>query len=650
MRFFAAVFLLPFSLSLSFFSAPLFADSLAAETQYLAAREAFRVGDRAKLERAAAALDKHELRPYADYWRLRLDLNTVDPAAIRHFLQANNATYLAEKLRADWLKQLGKKQEWAEFDAEYPKLVQPDQELICHALQSRWQKGDASMAEEARTLWFSLVEPPAACLDVLETLVIDKRVGVDDVWARVRRQFEANRPGNARYSLNWLPQSQTPGDKELAAVTDTPMPWLAKQSPKTLESRKGRELVALAISRIARNDPRMAAGQLQKFAPHLQAAEKNWAWSVIGWQAAFRHMDEALEWFARAGNTPLSDELIQWKVRAALRRQDWASVNANIAAMPPALAEQPAWIYWQGRALQAAGRNEEARPLYAKIAGQPNFYGNLADAALGNPVRLPAQATPPTSDEMLRVMGNPGLQRALTLLRLDQRIDGVREWNWGLRGMSDRELLAAATLAKHDGVFDRAIAAADRTRNEHDYALRYLAPFADQVRPAAQKQALDDAWVYGLMRQESRFVTAAKSSAGASGLMQLMPATARWVAKKIGLKDYHHGQVTDVDTNLLLGTSYLRLVLESLDNHPVLASAAYNAGPGRARKWRAETPMEAAIYTENIPFTETRDYVKKVISNAVYYAALFEGRPQSIQSRLGTISPRGGEVKNGDLP
>ena len=171
------------------------------------------------------------------------------------------------------------------------------------------------------------------------------------------------------------------------------------------------------------------------------------------------------------------------------------------------------------------------------------------------------------------------------------------------------------------------------------------------MRPAAKSQSLDDAWVYGLMRQESRFVTNAKSSAGASGLMQLMPATAKWVARKIGLKDFHQGQVNDTETNLLLGTTYMRMVMESLDNHPVLASAAYNAGPGRARKWRADRPLEGAIYAETIPFNETRDYVKKVMSNSVYYSALFDGKPQSIKSRLGVIGPRSGvDPKAEELP
>ncbi len=380
---------------------------------------------------------------------------------------------------------------------------------------------------------------------------------------------------------------------------------------------------------------------MQRIEDKLQAGEKGWAWSQIGWQAAFRHMDEALPWFAKAGDAPLSDEVAQWKVRAALRAQAWGVVRATIEKMPPALAEQAPWIYWLGRSYKAGGQTEAANNLFLKIAGQPNFYGNLADEELGRVITTPPKAESPTSEELSTMADVPGVRRTLALLRLDMRVEGVREWNWVLRGMGDRELLAAAEVANRAGFYDRAIAAADRTRNEHDYSLRYLSPYSEQVRPAASNQSLDDAWVYGLMRQESRFVTNAKSTVGASGLMQLMPATAKWVAKKIGLRDYHHGQVNDTEVNVLLGTSYMRLVMESLDNHPVLASAAYNAGPGRARKWRAaDRELEGAVYAETIPFTETRDYVKKVMSNSVYYAALFNEAPQSIKSRLGVIGPR----------
>jgi len=629
----AAALLLLFS-----FLSPL-AGAAPGDDLILSARDATRSGDRLRLERIAGLVHDHLLASYIDYWRLQLELkDDVEPARVRAFLDANRGSYLAEKVRGEWLKQLGKQQQWALFDAEFPALLRPDQEVQCYALQSRRLHGDATMLDEAAPLWLSLTDTPEACYPVLEALIIEKRVLADDVWARIRLLIETKRLSGARYAMNYLPQSQTPTPATAKAVTDSPLKWLVKTSPST--DRMYRELAALAIARIARNDPRMAAEQLEKIESRLQPDEKGWAWSQIGWQAAQRHMDEALDWYLRAGNVPMSDDVGQWKVRAALRAQDWGAVRAAIEKMPPALAEQPTWTYWLGRAYRAGGRTAEADTLFARVAGQPHFYGNLADEELGRTVTPPPKTIPPRAEELASIESRTGIQRALALFNLDLRTEGVREWNWALRGMNDRELLAAAAVANRAGVYDRAISAADRTRDEHDYTLRYLSPFSDQVRPAARTQALDDAWVYGLMRQESRFVTNAHSSAGASGLMQLMPATARWVAKKIGLTDYHHGQVNDTETNLLLGTSYMRMVMESLDNSPVLASAGYNAGPGRARRWMSERPLEGAVYAETIPFNETRDYVKKVMSNSLYYSVLFNGRPESLKERLGTIGPR----------
>ncbi|MEI7612991.1 MAG: transglycosylase SLT domain-containing protein [Betaproteobacteria bacterium] len=647
MKFLHSVFLLTFPLLVTLAAAA----PSDLDERFLAARDAVRAGDRAKLERIAPELQSYELVAYIEYWRILLDISTVDSTTVKAFLARYENSYLGEKLRSDWLKQLGRQLRWAEFDAEYPSLLQPDQELSCYALQSRRLRGDATMLDEATPLWLSLIEPPNSCYPVLEALILEKRVLADGVWARIRRQFEANKMAAARYSMNYLPPSQTPSDKLAVAVVDRPMPWLVGLTVSMSGSRMNRELAVLAISRIARNDVRMAAERLEKIESQLQAGEKGWAWSQIGWQAAQRHMPEALEWFRKAGDVPLSDEVAQWKVRAALRAQDWGVVRSTIDNMQRSLAEQPAWIYWQGRAYHAGGRLEEANKLFAKIGGQPNFYSNLADEELGIPLVAPPKAKLISREEIAKVAANPGLQRSLALLRIGMRTEGVREWNWALRGMSDRELLAASDIAHRAGVYDRAIAAADRTKTEHDYSLRYLSPYSEQVRPAAKNQAIDDAWVYGLMRQESRFVTNAKSTVGASGLMQLMPATAKWVARKIGLKDFHQGQVNDTETNVLLGTTYMRLVLESLDNHPVLASAAYNAGPGRARKWRADVPLEGAIYAETIPFNETRDYVKKVMSNSVYYSTLFDGKPQSIKSRLGVVRARSdGEAKGEELP
>jgi soluble lytic murein transglycosylase len=186
-------------------------------------------------------------------------------------------------------------------------------------------------------------------------------------------------------------------------------------------------------------------------------------------------------------------------------------------------------------------------------------------------------------------------------------------------------------------MYDRAIGAAEKTVSQHDLSLRYLAPYRANLQVHIREHGLDEAWVYGLMRQESRFTTSAKSEVGAAGLMQIMPSTARWAANKLGLKSYRNALIQQLDTNLRLGTYYMKAILSQSENSPVLASAAYNAGPMRALQWRGDLPMEGAIYTETIPFEETRDYVKKVMSNSVYYAAQFGDPPRSLKQRLGIV-------------
>ena len=641
---------LPVLITCLFVAFPVFAQD-SRDTNFLYARDAFRAGDRNKLERNAAMIGNHELAPYVENYQLRMNMDQGDYSSLRSFFERYEKSYVAEKLRADWIRWLGKRGIWPEVDAEFPKLIAPDADVKCFAQQARLARNDKTALDEAEKNWLSQLEPPEACQPVLEALIWEKRVLADDVWARTRRQFEANRVNWAKQTMFYLPPSQTPETRAVDAVIASGPGYLARQPGNWYATRPGRELAAIAIQRISPNDPRFAADELEKIQSRLQESEKQWAWSQVGLQAAKRHMPETLDWYAKAGNAPLSDDGYQWKVRAALRAHEWGVVHKTIEAMPPTLAALPEWVYWLGRALKAGGRTTDADALFEKIAGQPNFYGNLADEELGRSVMPPPKARAVTNEEQMAARQNPGVKRAMTFFRLEMRTEGVREWNWSLRGMDDRQLLAAADLAKRNQIWDRAITAADKTTSEHDYSLRFLSPYGEQVRPAAQNQSLDDAWVYGLMRQESRFITSAKSNVGASGLMQLMPATAKWVAKKIGLRDYSHSQVNNTETNVLLGTSYMRLVMENLDNHPVLASAAYNAGPGRAKKWRADRPLEGAIYAETIPFSETRDYVKKVMSNSVYYSVLFTGQPDSLKKRLGTVAPRSADpLKDRDLP
>lgn len=642
-----------FALTLAFVSLNTLAQPTAStdDQRFLAAREAFRKGNATELHDAANRLNKaHPLAIYAENYRLRNLMARDDTAGIGEFLDHHDGSYVAERLRADWLRWLAKNKQWSEVDREFSRLRAPTADDLCVHQQARWALGDQRVLDQIQPRWLDLLEPSADCQPVIDILANSGRIDTETLWARARLQIEINRISAARRTLDYLPASQQPDGKALNTASSNAMSYLAKLPDSANRPRQHRELIAIAIRYLAANDPLQAATQLERRKNQLQASERLWAWSQIALQGARKHHPETLDWYAKAGNTPLSEENHQWKVRAALRQQAWGAVRNAIEDMPNELAARPEWVYWLGRSYKAGGRQTEAETLFQRIAGQAHFYGNLADEELGRQIKPPARSQPLSEPELQAARQNPALQRALTMLRLDMRIEGVREWNWALRGMSDRQLLAAAELARQNQVWDRAINTAERTREEHDYSLRFLAPFAEQIRPAARQQSIDDAWVYGLMRQESRFITNARSSVGASGLMQLMPATAKWVAKKIGLNNFSLDQVNDTEVNVLLGTSYMRIVMESLDNHPVLASAAYNAGPGRARRWRADTPLEGAIYAETIPFSETRDYVKKVMSNAVYYTHEFNGRPDSLKARLGIIKPSNNDASPGSYP
>ncbi|MBL0283177.1 MAG: lytic transglycosylase domain-containing protein [Zoogloea sp.] len=616
------------------------------DERILLAKDAARTGDRNRLALNAPPTG-HVLDPYPEYWALSNQLaraGDVDFERIRDFLQRNAGSWAAEKLRSEWLRNLGKRGEFGPLLAEYPKLEQPEQDIKCYHYQARLYSGDPALLEEVRPLWFSLVDTPASCIPVLQALVSEGLISPDETWGRVRRLMEAKRNAGARAVANWLPADQQPAPSDLDKAAANPSTWLDRMPANFAASRQGRELVLVALARLARDDPQGAYARYLGLNERLPAPDRSYALGQIAWQAATKLMPDANAWFRAVGDTPMSEEQAAWRVRAALRAGDWKTVKAAVEAMPAELRNQPDWTYWLGRAEAALGNREVSRKAFERIAGHPTFYSILADEELGRTFTLPKKARAISSDEFEQTRQAPGIQRALALFRLDMRTEAAREWNWTMRNQDDRFLIAAAQLAQQLGVYDRAINAADRTRSEHDYSLRYLAPYRDRIEPNARQRDLDTGWVYGLMRQESRFVTAARSGVGAQGLMQIMPATGQWVAGKLGMKGYNVGWLQDPDTNVMLGTTYMRMVLEGLDNHPVLASAAYNAGPGRAKRWKDVKPLEGAIYAESIPFGETRDYVKKVMANSIVYTALLDGRAPSLKARLGTISASDGST------
>lgn len=613
------------------------AQGAALDEDFLAAREAYQAGNAERLEAHARRLQGHLLEPYVAYWRLSLRLEEASTAEIRGFLTAHRAGPLSERLRGDWLKLLAERGEWELFGAELPLLAGRDVEITCYVLQHRMQTKPEEVLREARSLWFVTRELPDSCTKVLDGLVAAGVLTVDDLWSRIRVALEAGRVSQARWIAEWLPAGEAPEPRSLERAASSPAAFLDRPN-HNLKTRAARETVMFAVHRLARVAPAQAARHWTRLEERFSREERGYVWGMIGYLGAMRHEPDTLAWYARAGD--LSDLQLAWKVRAALRAGNWPDALAAVDAMSDREKSISAWRYWKARALKAMRRDDEAAELLEPLAGEFGFYGQLALEEMGGRIAAPSTAYRPGAEDV-RAMGRKvGLRRALELYRLNLRTEANAEWLWAIRGFDDRQLLAAAEVARRNEVYDRAIHTAERTVGLHDFELRYLAPYRDVVKAHIAQLELDEAWVYGLIRQESRFIPDAQSAAGASGLMQLMPDTARWVAKRLGLKNWRWSQVTEVGTNVSFGTYYLRHVLDALDGHPVLASAAYNAGPTRARAWRPDTAMEGAVFAETIPFTETRLYVKNVMANATWYAHNFSQQLQSLRQRLGTVGPR----------
>ena len=622
------------------------------------AREALRRKDTKALDlaRATASAEQHPLASWVDYWELNNRLNTAQQDELNAFYARWSGSYVEDRLRNDWLLELGRRRDWANFAVEFPRFrMNDDREVTCYALLVERRAGK-DVRDDALAAWLTQRDGDDGCAMLASTLFDAKELSPDAVWRKARFAVDAGRPRAARQAVMLI---GAPLVSALNELLDNPARYLNRRADTS--SRQQAELTTLALIRLAGSDAEAAEAELRKrWGGALPDDLSSWAWAAVAKQAAMKLLPEASDLYQQAAlqggkrvrEQEWPDETLAWKARAALRadaaKVRWQQVMQAINAMSPAEQRDPTWVYWKARALQALGRDSQdgeamramAQELMAGLAGQMHFYGKLASEELGVPIAMPPRPAPLTAAERETAARLPGLARALQLIALGLRNEGVREWNYTLRGMSDRELMAAAQVACDREIWDRCINTSDRTKVEVDMAQRFPTPHSKEVQARAREIGLDPAYVYGLIRQESRFVMDARSPVGASGLMQIMPATARWTARKMGLA-YTPDMITDRDTNLRIGTGYLKLVLDDFGGSQAMAAAAYNAGPGRPRRWREGPVLEVAAWAENIPFAETRDYVKKVLSNATWYSALMSGKPPALKARLGgSIGPR----------
>ncbi len=586
-------------------------------------REAARSNNVNKAADLASQLSAYPLASYVEYYRIKPMLynsdgtpNTNAPdAEIQQFLSTYAGDAIADRMRNDYALVLGARQDWRSFRTQYAQfIVKDDMQLKCYELMANAAEGQ-NVVQAARTLLTESKHANAkACQQLLSNLANSGNMSEEDInYFAALSAYGSSTQGQA----------------------------LASNS----RDASGAARMASLISQANNDTTGSLAGSVSAAASSLKPQQGALANAYYGYSAARRADSSASSFYNNAyqqySGLKLPDDVLGWQARAGMRVNDWNLVASAIDKMSDVERNSSIWQYWRGRAYAASGNSPQAKAAYSNAAKSFDFYGILADEELGQPVTLPPTAAAPTPAELREVAGIKGFERARKFQAMNMMLEYNREWNFPLRGMSDRQLLAVSEHAHKLGMLDRMINTSERTKTEFNFKQRYPTPYLSIMQNRAAEAGITPAWAYGITRQESRFVVSARSGANANGLMQIIPETARNVARRIGLSGFTLDQLYNTDTNIQLGTAYLGQIRDQFGGSLPLASAGYNAGPGRPAQWRRTLTgsVDGAVFAETIPFSETRGYVKNVLANTVYYQLMIEGRAPSLKELMGTVYP-----------
>jgi soluble lytic murein transglycosylase len=612
------------------------------EDDRLAFREAlaaFQAGQRDTALARLDALQGYPLKDYLRYLDLRARLESAPSQEVAVFLRDVPDSFMAEDLRKRMLRLFADTGDWASYLA-FDDAALEGFEFRCQRMVARAVvQGGRPQPGEMLALWEEGKPLPESCQRIEDWLLDAGLLTSERLWKRIEQAMEDGRTSEARRLA-----------ARVGAEGRIPVWVEARKSPERfLERQKGVRgdavlhlMLVDAIKRVARKDAGEARTLWLGLAARgaMSAAARHEAEGGIAMAAARQHRPEASDWFEGVPAHALDKEGRAWKVRAALRTQRWERVLAAIEAMPAEEQVEEEWRYWRARALEALGQGEAARQIWRDIARGVSYYGLLAADRAGIRYELAYVDLPPDA-LVQQVATRPAVRRAREFHAMGLVSEARKEWQVALRELDPPSLRAAAHLAARWGWMDRAAITMGKARQAglEDLEVRFPLPWRDDVERFARESAIDSGWMFGVMRRESAFMPDIGSSAGAQGLMQLMPETAKYVAKKYDLPAPGSSDLHDPNANMRLGSAYLRYVLDKFDENQVLATAAYNAGPGRVKQWlpKAET-LPADIWVDTVPFTETREYCRAVL----HYATVFEwrlyGEARPLSARMPNIS------------
>ncbi len=624
---------------------PAASDPLEAQrNRFLEARAALQENRLEEYQTLAGQLRDYPLYPYLQFDELRNRLSRADEQEVARFLETYDGEPVGDRLRQSWLYNLARNQRWRLFLRHYRPSESASVDLQCYALQARLKTGDKKgLVEDILPLWLSADSRPKACDPPFKYLADGGHLDRDLVWARIRLAMQGNHPALAGQLAKRLPEPEQAWVTLWREANDKPSrtlddPRLEADTPLT------REIILHALRRIARFDAAQAHEKwpairdTHAFDPGDAATIEGY----IAYAAATQRLPEAHAWLVALPAGAEDQRIREWRIRTAIDTQDWVAVRSHITALPAEERENEEWRYWLAVALEKTGEREAAMNRYGELAKERGYHGFLAADFLRWPYEMGDKPIAYDAGALETLSHSPGLVRAQELYRAGLLSDARREWAYAIRDMNNESLTLAAVLADQWGWHDRAILTIARSGNYDDLRLRFPLDHLDSVRRHARDNNLDAGHVFAVIRQESAFNSDARSTAGAMGLMQLMPGTGKLTAKRNRIPYAGAGMLLDVDKNIQLGTSYLRQVMERFAGNPVLATASYNAGPHRVERWLPETGSEAAaIWIAGIPFTETRNYVQRVLTYAVIYDWRMQRTINPLEKRMPAVYSTG---------
>ena len=624
-----------------------------------AAAQAENRGDTSALYGYEQSMSGSLFAMYPTYWRMNLDLNSQSAASVSQFVRQYPNTVMAEKLAADFAETKAGANDYASVRQVANLITNADASERCAIALGFNNGGDTmrAMAEKSE-VWLKTLKQPALCEQLAMEMNNNALISNKDRVSRLKRMLRKGKTGDIM---------------ALSSRLGTPIPYSAlseiQLSPSSFFSKFTREPVSqsnqylylYAMGRLADKSYREAALQLdfdikqdnQRSARLLNDDTRRYAYRIIGVKRMNHNTDdgfnsEAVDWFRNSLDDDFNFEEAEDYAMAAIRFSRWDDVAEAISKMDSETQKSNQWQYWLARAYEQSNDNNKrstAKRMYQQLAKSNEYYGLMAKDKAGqrfDASRLGGSNLPNISNsDRARAMQEPNFARAFALYNSDaNRSFANREWNWAVKQARDKRddnlIIAAARVAHDMGWLDRAIYAVDNTDRVDSLALSHPMPHQSAVVRYSQDAGIDPAWAYGIMRQESRFVTSARSNVGASGLMQVMPDTAKYIARNLG-ETYSASRANSGDTNIRYGTWYMGDILGKLNYQPVLATAGYNAGPNNAKRWQpVYGSLAADQYVESIAFPETRNYVKHVMENATIYSSLL-GRSQPITDRMGTV-------------